>query len=177
MNTKKPVCFEIEVYAFFNQNSSDQILWEQNVTGHVKVYYMHPLYNIVSQSKQSVYYTYPKTAMNSNESEFYNLCSLYKYLTGFISEIPDSFKQLADDENHSFYVVQCTDDSPLYSVQSLAGHYLQVYYSSLFCTIFRLSLLHVRYFSAGHYWLLLFVYQFFGNHIGGVMVSVLTQMW
>ena len=59
--------------------------------------------------------------------------SLWSYIIfAFISEIPDSFKQLADDENHSFYVVQCTDDSPLYSVQSLAGHYLQVYYSSLF---------------------------------------------
>jgi hypothetical protein len=48
---------------------------------------------------------------------------------------------------------------PLYSVQSLGQHY---YMGDTFQLVT---------------WLLLFVYEFFGNHIGGVMVRVLTQMW
>ena len=42
---------------------------------------------------------------------------------------------LTEDIDHSFYVIRCTEDSPLYSVQSLAGHYIQVGCTSIDCSV------------------------------------------
>lgn len=47
------------------------------------------------------------------------------FIVNMLPESIEIFKPLTEDEHHSFYVIQCTDDSPLYSIQALAGHFLQ----------------------------------------------------
>ncbi|XP_071129497.1 fatty acid synthase-like isoform X4 [Mytilus edulis] len=47
------------------------------------------------------------------------------FIVNMLPETVEIFKPLTEEEQHSFYVIQCTDDSPLYSIEALAGHFLQ----------------------------------------------------